>query len=242
MPPTGGFGLNTGVQDVHNLAWKLAAVFHGWAGPSLLDSYEAERLPYGRAITEQSLANSLSMGRGVAPGGGGDDGAERRARPEFLNEIGMVFGGRYESAAVVPDGTPPPVVANPVTDYVPVARPGHRAPLVWLERDGKTVSTLDLFDGGFTLLAGPAGGAWRDAASAVARRSGVPLSAHTVGGNGDLGDPGSAWCATYDIEADGAILVRPDGYVAFRSRAAGADVPYRLDTALRTVLARVSSA
>ena len=54
MPPTGGFGMNTGVQDVHNLAWKLAAVLHGWAGPGLLDTYEAERLPYGRAITEQA--------------------------------------------------------------------------------------------------------------------------------------------------------------------------------------------
>ena len=64
MPPTGGFGLNTGVQDVHNLAWKLAAVLHGWAGAGLLDSYEAERLPYGRAITEQALANARSLGRG----------------------------------------------------------------------------------------------------------------------------------------------------------------------------------
>jgi 2-polyprenyl-6-methoxyphenol hydroxylase-like FAD-dependent oxidoreductase len=238
MPPTGGFGLNTGVGDVHNLAWKLAAVLHGWAGPNLLDSYEAERLPYGRAITEQSLANSLSMGRGVAPGAHADDGAERRARPEFLNEIGMVFGGRYESAAVVPDGTPPPEVANPVTDYVPVARPGSRAPHVWLERDGKTVSTLDLFDGGLTLLAGPAGGAWRDAASRLARRSDVPLTAYTVGDGGDLGDRDSAWLAAYGLDADGAVLVRPDGYVAFRSRAAGADAAGRLESALLSVLSR----
>ena len=66
MPPTGGFGMNTGVQDVHNLAWKLAAVLHGWAGPGLLASYEDERLPYGRAITEQAMVNARSLGRGEA--------------------------------------------------------------------------------------------------------------------------------------------------------------------------------
>ena len=62
MPPTGGFGLNTGVQDVQNLAWKLAAVLHGQANATLLDTYHAERQPLGVAITEASLANSLSMG------------------------------------------------------------------------------------------------------------------------------------------------------------------------------------
>lgn len=92
MPPTGGFGLNTGVQDVHNLAWKLAAVLHGWAEPALLDSYEVERLPYGRAITEQSLINSISMGRGELPDGSGQSAVAARARPEYLNELGMVFG------------------------------------------------------------------------------------------------------------------------------------------------------
>jgi 2-polyprenyl-6-methoxyphenol hydroxylase-like FAD-dependent oxidoreductase len=107
MPPTGGFGLNTGVQDVHNLAWKLAAVLHGAAGPSLLDTYHDERQPVGRVITEQSLNNSISMGRlgvrGAAP---------VIARPEYLNEQGMIFGSSYVSAAVVPDGTAAPVVAN----------------------------------------------------------------------------------------------------------------------------------
>ncbi len=100
MPPTGGFGLNTGVQDVHNLAWKIAAVLRGKADESLLDSYHDERQPLGTIITtEASLANAMSMGRtenkaGVLP------------RREFLNEQGLIFGASYQSTAVVPDGTP----------------------------------------------------------------------------------------------------------------------------------------
>src|SRR6185503_17274942 len=85
MPPTGGFGLNTGVQDVHNLAWKIAAVLRGRADESLLDSYHGERQPLGTIITQNSLANAMSMGR-----------TERQAgvlpRREFLNEQGLIFG------------------------------------------------------------------------------------------------------------------------------------------------------
>src|SRR4029453_13275142 len=107
LPPPGGFGMNTGVQDVHNLAWKLAAVLQGWAAPALLDTYEAERLPLGRPITEQSLANAASMGRigpeAVAHAAAPTASAETRARPEFLNEVGMIFGAAYASSAIVPD-------------------------------------------------------------------------------------------------------------------------------------------
>ena len=97
MPPTGGFGLNTGVQDVHNLAWKLSAVLAGAASDELLDTYHDERHPIGQLITEQSLANTLSMGRvgGRAPG-------PITARPEYLNEQGLIFGARYASAPLFP--------------------------------------------------------------------------------------------------------------------------------------------
>jgi 2-polyprenyl-6-methoxyphenol hydroxylase-like FAD-dependent oxidoreductase len=100
MPPTGGFGLNTGVQDVHNLVWKLAAVLRGVAGASLLATYHDERQPIGRIITEQSLNNSVSMGRL-----GGQTSGTAIARPEYLNEQGMIFGASYTSTAVAPDGT-----------------------------------------------------------------------------------------------------------------------------------------
>src|SRR6266481_5677592 len=138
MPPTGGFGMNTGVQDVQNLAWKLAAVLGGRAAPSLLDTYQNERQPLGQAITEQSLINAISMGRLNRTN------ESAGARPEYLNEQGMIFGASYVSGAVVPDGTPPVPVANPVTDYAPSARPGGRAPHAWLERDGEQASTIDL--------------------------------------------------------------------------------------------------
>ena len=97
--PSGAFGLNIGVQDVHNLCWKLALVLQGTAAPSLLETYHDERQPVGRAITEQGLANAVSMGRlqETLKSGG--------ARPEFLNEVGTIFGATYQSRAVVADGT-----------------------------------------------------------------------------------------------------------------------------------------
>ena len=149
MPPTGGFGMNTGVQDAQNLIWKLAAVLKGQAGEKLLDTYHAERQPLAMMTTKASLENSLSMGRTAR-----QDGA-KIARPEFLNEQGLIFGASYQSSAVIPDGSPPPVIADPVTQYVPSARPGSRAPHVWLERHGERVSTIDLFGTRFVLLAGP---------------------------------------------------------------------------------------
>ena len=91
MPPTGGFGMNTGVQDVHNLCWKLAAVLQGKAATPLLETYHDERQPLGQAITEQALANAISMGRTA------EDAARPAARGrEFLNEQGMIFGATYK--------------------------------------------------------------------------------------------------------------------------------------------------
>src|SRR5580704_6209704 len=103
MPPTGGFGLNTGVQDVHNLTWKIAAVLRGKADDALLDSYHDERQPTGMLITENALANAMSMGRTARV-------AKVLPRQQFLAEQGLIFGANYQSMAVVPDGTPPVAV------------------------------------------------------------------------------------------------------------------------------------
>jgi hypothetical protein len=235
MPPTGGFGMNTGVQDVHNLAWKLAAVVAGRAAPSLLETYHAERQPVGRAITEQSLANSVSMGRlGGVPAGSGF------ARPEYLNEQGMIFGAAYASAAVVPDGSAPPAVANPVTDYAPSARPGGRAPHAWLVRDGAPVSTIDLVRPGFVLFAGRGAEGWRAAARRAQAATGVSVDAVTIGPGGDHADPDGAWAAAYEVD-DGAVLVRPDGHVAWRTGSAPPDPGAALEWALARVLGRAAA-
>ena len=237
MPPTGGFGLNTGVQDAHNLAWKLAAVLEGWAGPCLLDTYEAERRPYGQLVTQQCLETARSMGRGPQTPSA-SSAAPQLARPEFHNELGMIFGACYDSCAVIPDGTALPAVANPVADYVPCARPGGRAPHVWLERDGRRVSTHDLVGMRFTLFAGARGEPWCDAARAAAASLRIPLGALTIGPGADLADPESEWALAYGIEADGAVLVRPDGHVAWRSRSGSARPERELESAFCAMLGR----
>ena len=231
MPPTGGFGLNTGAQDVHNLAWKLAAVLRGGADPALLDSYHAERQPLATTITSAALANALSMGRtnrvtsAVLP------------RREFLNEQGLIFGITYNSNAVFPDGTPPVTVADPTTEYAPNARPGSRAPHVWLHRGEQRLSTIDLFRSNFTLLAGRDGTAWIDAARQITWPSWPPLLCYRIGG--DLTDPDDNWHSVYGVQPDGAVLVRPDGYVAWRSASAARD-PQRVLRDLFPATARVA--
>ncbi len=235
MPPTGGFGLNTGVQDAHNLAWKLAAVLNGWGAPGLLDTYEAERRPYGQFVTQQCLETALSMGRGPQSADASSAPA-KLARPEFHNELGMIFGACYTSSAVIPDGTALPVAANPVADYVPSARPGSRAPHVWLTRDGRRVSTHDLIDLRFTVFAGAQGEPWRDAGRAVATSLGMPLGALTIGPDADIDDPEALWMSAYGIEADGAVLVRPDGHVAWRCRSGASEPKRDLESALRVML------
>jgi hypothetical protein len=227
--------MNTGVQDAQNLVWKLAAVLKGQAGEGLLDTYDAERRPLAMMTTTASLENSLSMGRTAR-----QDGA-RVARPEFLNEQGLIFGASYESRAVIPDGSPPPAIDDPVTQYAPSARPGSRAPHVWLERaggqGGERVSTIDLFGTGFVLLTGPEGGAWIEAAARLASPDWPGLVAHRIGG-GDFADPEGRWREVYGVDPDGAVLVRPDGHVGWRGRA-GADDPARtLENALDRILGR----
>jgi hypothetical protein len=218
MPPTGGFGMNTGVQDVQNLAWKIAAVLGGRAAPSLLDTYHDERQPLGRAITEQSLINAVSMGRLNRTN------ESASARPEYLNEQGMIFGASYKSSAVVPDGTPPVPVANPVTDYVPSARPGGRAPHVWLESKGERLSTIDLLGKGFALLASTKANGWVGAAD------GLGIACHPLGDK--------QWAEAYGVDEDGAVLVRPDGYVGWRSASAAKDPAAALGGAMAAILGR----
>jgi putative polyketide hydroxylase len=235
MTPAGGFGMNTGIQDIQNLAWKLAAVLEGWAGSALLESYECERKPVDRWITEQTLHNLASIRR-IGSEEASADTSMYEGRQEFFHEQGMIFAATYESAAVLPDGSDPPEVANPVSDYVPSAHPGCRAPHVWLERAEQRLSTLDLFGTSFVLLAGQTGTAWCQAATEVAHARHLPLHVFTVGTRGDLIDPDGSWATTYGVEQDGAVLVRPDGHVAWRAETSTQEPVVELSRALSAVL------
>jgi hypothetical protein len=226
MPPTGGLGLNTGVQDAQNLAWKIAAVINGEAGEQLLDSYDAERRPLGELTTRTSLLNALSMGRTTR------QSEAVLPRDEYLNERGVVFGFRYSSGAVIGEGPDTSAqVANAVTEYVPSAVPGCRAPHAWLAREGRQVSTIDLFGQGFVLLAGSQGRAWKQAAESHLR---PVIRAYVIGE--DLMDVDGTWGSLYDLGAHGAVLVRPDGVVAWRTRDAAGDAPSALTAVLEQVL------
>jgi putative polyketide hydroxylase len=236
MSPAGGFGMNVGIQEAHNLAWKIAAVLQGWAPPRLLASYEAERAPISRLMTEQMARNISSvratLGDGVRVAPARPVSGPRWGRPESGREHGLVFGATYDSAVIVPHGTSPVQVANPVTDYVPNARPGSRAPHVWLERDGRQISTLDLFGSGLVVLTGALGREWGAAAREVAKKDGKPLVAYTVGAEGDLKCADEHWRATCGIDDDGAVLVRPDGFVSWRSGSYNSDPTQEMKCAI----------
>lgn len=227
--PSGGFGMNLGVQDAQNLAWKIAAVLHGEADAALLDSYEAERRPHALEVVQATLLNMQSFDRTKR------QAEARLPRKEFLNERGLIFGARYQSLAVVPDGSNPPEVSDLVTEYVPSAHPGCRAPHVWLENKGERISTIDLFGRGFVLLAAPGGSRWRSATN----QKGLPRIDVRVLGE-DLVDAENSWMAAYGVEEGGAVLVRPDGYVAWRVASIPADPERALAEAFSQIFARVA--
>ena len=208
VPPNGGYGGNTGIQDAHNLAWKLALTLTGAAGPGLLDTYDAERRPVGELTVEQAFTRYVTR---VAPYLGTE-----HTQP-LVDDFSMEIGYRYNSPAVVLEPGPHAPHEHPREAG---GRPGARAPHVWLERRGARQSTLDLFDGNFVLLTGPGGSAWHDAAAEVARTLGIAIDAHLVGG-GDLADAEGRFHQAYGISPAGAVVVRPDGFVGWRAVDAG---------------------
>lgn len=205
MTPAGGLGMNTGIQDVHNLYWKLAAAINGSAGPALLDTYEVERMPVARYNVDRSV--------GLITGAPGVD--DRTA-------LDIDLGVTYSSTAVIPDGTVPPQRAG--GEYEPNARPGARAPHCWLEQGPNDYSVLDLFGPHWTLLSG-SGDGWCSAAKAVASHLSVKVRHRAV--------PCTAF---YGIGEMGAVLVRPDGHVAWRQSAAVSNPSRALGNALESVL------
>ncbi|WP_320065184.1 FAD-dependent oxidoreductase [Micromonospora sp. RTGN7] len=197
-PPAGAMGANAAVQDAHNLAWKLAARLRGQAEERLLDSYEDERRPVALALAD------ITVRRQRARFGGGDPGFED------VDDVLLTLGQRYRSTAMLGvrhDG-------GYGADLPADAAPGTRAPHLWLDRAGERITVHDLCHDSFVLLTGAAGGAWAGAAQRCAARTGVPLLAYRIGT--DLTDVEGVWESRYGCSADGAVLLRPDGYVAWR--------------------------
>ncbi|MEV0494018.1 FAD-dependent oxidoreductase [Streptomyces atratus] len=197
MPPYGGFNQNAGIQDVHNLTWKLAAVLRGWATPALLGTYGPERRPVALFDREEAVLNFRSHV-------GAEHDGPRTFRTENFHHLGLDIGYRYDQGAVVlePDQPRGPW---PVSTYTPSAAPGERAPHVWLD-EARTTSTLDVLGSGVTVFAAIGARAAGEAVRAAADH-GVPATSVDLA-------PGAL--ATYGIDADGAVLVRPDGHVLAR--------------------------
>ncbi|MEU2659321.1 FAD-dependent monooxygenase [Streptomyces sp. NPDC007325] len=235
MPPTGAFGSNTGIQDAHNLAWKLAAVLNGWAGPGLLASYDTERRPVAVVTSARAAARSVEHSHpGYAPATG--FGGPKGGKGGILNEV---LGYRYPQGAVLGADPSVPVVSDGLRL---TGEPGSRAPHVWLDRAGTRLSTLDLYERSMVLLSSEDGaGGWHAAAVRVARELSVPLDAYRIGGGPEAElSPASDtdWAEAHGVTADGAVLVRPDGFVAWRSEGAPADPEAAVREALTAILSR----
>lgn len=227
MPPTGGYGGNTGIHDAHNLAWKLALVLEGKAGPGLLTSYDAERRPVSSFTVEQAYSRYVLR---LDPELGKDD------LVPIVDDETIDLGLRYRSDAIlVEEGDDGAERENP---HEPSGRPGFRAPHVMLTRGGVPLSTLDLFGGGFALLAGAKGGTWCAAARAAGQRLGVALHAYRVANDGELVDKTGRFATSYGTGSGGAVLVRPDGYVAWRATGPDERAEATLTSALTQILAR----
>jgi 2-polyprenyl-6-methoxyphenol hydroxylase-like FAD-dependent oxidoreductase len=206
MPPTGGFGGNTGIHDACNLAWKLAAVLRGVAGARLLETYDGERRPVATFTAEQAYTRYVAR---LAPDLGTDD------LLAFVDDATVDLGYRYRSPAILDDGDDDG--APTVDPRAGSALPGTRAPHLRLERDGTEVSPVDLIGRGFLLLAGADGARWCAAARAAGARLDVEMTAAAVGA--EIADPDGRFAEIYATGSDGAVLVRPDGVVAWRAGA-----------------------
>ncbi|HET7607464.1 MAG TPA: FAD-dependent monooxygenase [Gammaproteobacteria bacterium] len=226
VPPNGGFGGNTGVQDAHNLAWKIAMVLNGQAGSELLETYDMERRPVGAFTVDQAYGRYATR---VVPERG-----KENLKP-VVDDLLIEIGYRYRSSAVLGGSADDPLVQHP--DKLKAA-PGTRAPHVVLERDGASISTLDLFGEHFVLLTGPEGGAWRAAAEEAASALGVPIDVWQVGGERGLRDVTGRFLEAYALEPAGAVLVRPDSFVAWRASDSASADGRTLGNALAAILSR----
>jgi len=213
--PTGGFGMNTGVDDASNLAWKLAAILQGWGGDDLLETYESERMPVALRNTEAARQLTANIGEtDVDPAIEKETAAGEIARraasamlakfKEQFASIGVPLGARYDGSPIIAfDGAPP---ADSLTTYTPTSVPGGRAPHLWLDETRTYGSSLyDRLGKGFTLLRlGPYAPDISEIIAAAARQN-IPLKVLNV-----------ADTEARDLYEGDLALIRPDQYVVWR--------------------------
>ena len=223
MPPTGGLGGQTAIQDGYDLAWKLAMVLHDQAGPELLTTYGPERQPVCEMTVALQTANYAERMR--------PDRKDLQAQGGEVDYLSVAFGYRYRSAAILQDIPDDGALAE--SPDQPSGRAGTRGAHVVFKHKGKEVSSLDLIGRDFVLLTGPEGAPWARAGTAFAYQCGVPLSIYRIGA--DLLDVDGKWAERFGITAAGAVLLRPDGYIAWRART----VTSSASATLREALARI---
>ncbi|HYY00995.1 MAG TPA: FAD-dependent monooxygenase [Mycobacterium sp.] len=232
MPPFKAGGANTAIQSAHNLAWKLAAVLNGTADPGLLATYHTERHPVGRFNARQSLTGPALGFLRI------DDNRPQLPADEEAPMFNLLIGYQYRSAAVIfDDSAPADSDAVSLVDELR-AQPGTRVPHAWVERAERRVSTLDLLGPGFTLFSGSAGAPWATAAHAVSAMLDVPISVNSIGASGEIRDIDRQWAQLTGLTPDEALLVRPDGFVAWRTGPLPRSPEDRLSQVLRQILAR----
>jgi putative polyketide hydroxylase len=218
LPPTGGFGMNTGNQDVHNLAWKLAMVINGQADESLLDTYFTERVQIAKTNTAWSINNAKRFEKIFITLAQNNLTTFEEALKDqvhhinnILLDLGLIYGSEYETPE----------------NYKPSAQIGARTPHCWLLKGNEEKSTLDLYNAQFVLVCHPEAGYWQD------KFLHFPCKIITIGEHGEYLDKNHDFLEKYGISKQGAVLVRPDGHIAWHASDENAQMPYfswRIDT------------
>jgi 2-polyprenyl-6-methoxyphenol hydroxylase-like FAD-dependent oxidoreductase len=229
FPPNGGYGMNSGIQDAHNLAWKLSFVLRGLASPRLLDSYDTERRPVAESNADFSLHNAarfIQTDEALRSGNVDRINFWIRDSDNHIHSIGQSLGFVYEEGAVIPDGSGKHLWHPRY--YEPSDRPGARFPHFWLDATRRE-TTLDWFDKTFVLVAGPRAEGWMEAARRVSGTSGVALQVRQLEDSHEKDG--------LLVGLRGALLVRPDGHVAWRRPWPASDPTAELSAALQTLLA-----
>lgn len=249
----GGFGMNLGIREANNLAWKLAYVLRQKADPNLLETYEAEQRPLATGIIKHSqytsqqlsaLFKSIELFEDDNIRNGSLSYVSQSILDTFvgqtqlggLHNTGYELGAVHRSTAVVSD---PATAPTPGTEHFePKVITGGRAPHAWLRKhDQPRLSITDLFQTRFSVVTDGKSTFWATAASEAVQSLGVEVVAISVGEGGDYEDVQHQFAEFYALRTGDAVLVRPDGYIAARLNAANAaQAKHVLIEALHTVL------